>query len=114
MHLAYLFFGESCVAFHLRDVLLSSSHPVVQGTVSLHSVVFFCLDNLGEDFQVVVVALIGDLQSSDFRITLGRIGDLLVDKAREVTCLDADTVEVFVEESNSSLGIVGNLVIGFV
>ena len=69
---------------------------------------------MGKDFQVIIIALVGNLQSSNFRITFGSFGDLLVDKARELTCLDADALEVFVEETHSSFGIVGDPVIGSV
>ena len=47
--------------------------------MSFESVVLFCLDYLGQDFYVVVIALVGDLQSDNFRITFCRFGDLLVD-----------------------------------
>ena len=61
LYLADLFFCESCVAFQLRDVLVSSSYPVVQVSVALLAVQFFGLDYLGKSFQVVVVALVGGL-----------------------------------------------------
>ena len=61
LHLSELFICESCIAIQLRDLLVSSSDPVVQGSVCFELVVFLCLDYLGQDFGVVIVALIGDL-----------------------------------------------------
>ena len=72
------------------------------------------MDYLGQDFEVVVVALVGDLQGNNFRITFFRFGDLLVDQTRELAGLDADTVGVFVEELRSSLGILGDPIVGYV
>ena len=114
LHLLDLFFCESCVAYQLRDVLVSSSDPVVQCSVSFKSVIFFCLDYLGQDFEVVIVALVGDLQGNDFRITFRCFGDLLVDQTRELAGLDADNVKASVEELHSSFGILGDPVVGFV
>ena len=76
--------------------------------------IFYCLDYLGQDFEVVVVALVGDLQGNNFRIIFCRFGDLLVEQTRELAGLDADTVEVFLEELHSSLGILGDPIVGFV
>ena len=106
--------GESCVAFHLRVVLDSSSEPVVDGSVLLETVIFLSLYNLGQDFEVFVVALIGDLQSNNLGIAFSRFGDLLVNKTGTLAGLDADTVEVFVEKFHTFLGITGYTVIGFV
>ena len=77
----------------------------------MYLVVFLCLDNLGEDFQVVIITLVGDFQSSNFSITFGRFDDLLLDKARDLACLDADTVEVLVKQSHSPFGIAGDPVV---
>ena len=50
LYLAVLFFQESCVAFQLRDVLVSSSYLVFQVSVALLAMQFFGLYNLGKCF----------------------------------------------------------------
>ena len=74
LYLTYLFSCESCVAFQLRDVLVLSSDLVVQVAVSLLTVVFLCLYNQGQDFQVIIIALVGDLYSCDFGVPFRSLG----------------------------------------
>ena len=70
--------------------------------------VFLCLDNLGQDFQVIIVALVGDLQGNNFGIPFYCLCEQLVDQPRELACLDADGVEVHIEELLPSLGVLGD------
>lgn len=74
----------------------------------------FGLDNLGQDFQVVIVTLVGDLQSDNLGVPFSSPGQLLVDQAGELAGLNADAVEVLVKEAHSSLSIMGDPPVGIV
>ena len=52
----------------------------------------FGLDYLGQDFQIVIVAFIGDLESNNLLLSFGGPGKLLMDEARELTGLCRKTV----------------------
>ena len=68
----------------------------------------FGLDYLGQDFQIVIVAFIGDLESNNLLLSFGGAGKLLVDEARELTGLGRKTVEVLVEVRHSSAYVLCN------
>ena len=63
----------------------------------------FALDYLGQDFQIVIVAFVGNLESNNLLHSFGGPGKLLVDKARELTGLCRKTVEVLVELCHFSI-----------
>ena len=65
----------------------------------------FGLDNLGYDFQIFIVAFVGDLKSNNFLLFFGGQDKLLVDEARELTGLCCKTMEVLVEVRHSSLHV---------
>ena len=62
----------------------------------------FGLDYLGQDFQIVIVAFVGDLGSNNHLLSFGGQGKLPVDEARELTGLCRKIVEVLVEVCYSS------------
>ena len=69
----------------------------------------FGLDYLGQDFQIVIVAFVGDLKSNNLLFSFGGSGKLLVDEARELTGLCRKTVEVLVKVCHSSSHILPNI-----
>ena len=66
------------------------------------SLLGFGLDDLGQDFQIVIVALVGDLESNNLLLSFGGPDKLLVDETRELTGLCRKTVEVLMEVCHSS------------
>ena len=62
----------------------------------------FGLDYLGQDFQIVIVAFVGYLESNNVLFSFGGLGKLLVDEARELTGLRCESVEVLVEVRHST------------
>ena len=72
----------------------------------------FGLDYLGQNFQIVIVAFVGDLQSNNLLLSFGGSGELLVIEARELTGLCRKTVEVLVEVCHSSSHILGDFSVG--
>ena len=82
----------------------SFSHTVLPLDSATTSISFlgFGLDNLGQDFQVVIVAFVGDLESNNLLLSFGDPGKLLVDKARKLTGLGRKTGEVLVEVRHST------------
>ena len=62
----------------------------------------FGLDGLGQDFQIVIVAFVGDLERNNLLLSFSGPGKLLMDEARELTSLCRESVEVLVEVCHSS------------
>ena len=62
----------------------------------------FGLDYLSQDFQIVIVAFIGNLESNNLLLSFGGPGKLLVNEALELTGLYRESVEVLVEVCHSS------------
>ena len=62
----------------------------------------FGLDYLGQDFQIVIVDFVGDLESNNLLLSFSGPGKLLVDEARELTGLYRKTVDDLVEVCHSS------------